>query len=421
MVFEFEIYLPKHLEEEPTYREEEVNDLDHITKDFYQELMSIFSERSNRNAYANLTDEFSDWQTERIDHDIDQRMKDAGESYEDEDEYEEKKMEYQDEMADEDDYSFDAFVDSEFAGSLASLISHYRFNDTTYGYGVTEDGYIIIEPEYEDENESFEEWHHENLKEFLKDRLDSPVSTSSYNKDYDTTWYIAEDGSLSRREPDDDYFAVEVISRKYPASQWRKLFLSTLSLFEEYGEDSLSGRPPRTNSNTGLHFGVSFDDGRKVNMLKLVILGQDSFWVKKVNREFNQYCSSQVKHLLEKLQNISKSDMVTAKVNELKGESIDKAADYIIDELDRPIKHEKYTSINFTKEDYIEFRLAGNDYYNKFRKNNMEIIEWFIYILVAAASNTLWEREYKQWLVSKFDLFVMKNPRREDEDDYDEE
>lgn len=30
-------------------------------------------------------------------------------------------------------------------------------------------------------------------------------------------------------------------------------------------------------------------------------------------------------------------------------------------------------------------------------------------------------KEYKQWIVSKFDSFVMKNPKREDENDYDEE
>lgn len=322
--FEFEIYLPKHLKEEPTYIEGEVDDLSDIHDDFFKKLISIFPKRFNENAYNKLDDEFSNWQIERIQDDIDERMKDAGESDEDEDEYENKKMEYQEEMLQDDEYSFDSFVDSEFTGSLSSLILHFEFHSTTYGYGVTDDGEIIIEPPIVNENESYEEDHHQNLKEFLKDRLDSPIEIyRGGQKNYNTTWYIEGDGSISGKEPDDDYFAVEVISKKYPASQWRKLFLSTLSLFKEYGEDSLSQRPPKTNSNTGLHFGVSFDDGRNINLLKLVILGQDSFWAKKVNREFNDFCESQVQHLLIKLKNISKSDVVTAKVNELKGESIE--------------------------------------------------------------------------------------------------
>jgi hypothetical protein len=88
--------------------------------------------------------------------------------------------------------------------------------------------------------------------------------------------------------------------------------------------------------------------------------------------------------------------------------------EYIIKQCEKQIKITKFTAINFSKKGYVEFRLAGNDYYNKFRKNNMEIIEWFIYMMVASSSSSLWEKEYKQWIVSKFDSLVLKNSKKDE-------
>lgn len=62
-------------------------------------------------------------------------------------------------------------------------------------------------------------------------------------------------------------------------------------------------------------------------------------------------------------------------------------------------------SINFSKynkngEGFIEFRLMGNDYFGDKEEANLLSMEWFLYILIASTSPTLWQDEYFSWIIN---------------------
>ena len=52
-------------------------------------------------------------------------------------------------------------------------------------------------------------------------------------------------------------------------------------------------------------------------------------------------------------------------------------------------------------EGFIEFRLAGNDYFGSDREANLRMVEWFLYILIASSTFTLWEEEYLGWVANE--------------------
>jgi hypothetical protein len=313
--FEFEIYLPKHIDDGGGYSEEaQTTDLSNYSHNYMRVLQDYFPFNNNKEAYSNIEEDFFEWQYDKIYDDIDARMKDDGIEPDD---YDVNRDQYMEDMEQESEYGFDEYIDDKFGGRLLKAAHRFDFYETKYEYGFDDYGDIIIEPGYESENDEEPLEHFEDLADFFSPRIDSPIEVNVIDKDYDTTWYIESDGSVNGNEPNSDYFGVEVMSKKYPASQWRKLFLSTLSIFEEYAEDSISKARPVTNSHTGLHFGVSFDDGRNFNMLKLVVLGQDSFWAKKVNREFNTFCSSQAKDLVRNLENLAKDEHALSYLDQL--------------------------------------------------------------------------------------------------------
>ncbi|MCA9496587.1 MAG: hypothetical protein KC589_06590 [Nanoarchaeota archaeon] len=224
------------------------------------------------------------------------------------------------------------------------------------------------------------------------------------NKNSIKNWYLEPDDSLGNAE-NEDYFPVEIVTKTYPAYKYKEVFNSLLKVLND------ENYYPKTNKQTGLHFSISFDNkelNNNINLLKLIILGQDKFFLKKLGREFNSFCKSQYNIIISKIEKLTNEYSVLTK---------DVITHHnLIKELNRSVsyKKEKYTSINFSKyqiksdNKFIEFRITGNDYLKEFKELSLRTIDWFLFIMVAASSKTLLEDEFYQKIEEISRQFVEK-------------
>lgn len=295
------------------------------------------------------------------------------------------------------DYTFEDYIDriysnlAEFAGSigLESLNEDYL----NYSF----DGNDLI-------SDSNKEAEYETLSELLEKNLgiDCRVFNEYHQnqKDSQHFWYIEPDSSLD--EEDSTYFPVEIVTKTYPAYKYKEVFNS---LFKVLNDENYH---PVANNSTGLHFSISFNDkiaNESIDPLKLVLLGSDNFFLKRLGRNFNTYCHSQFQNILRKI------DEMTSEHGLLEKEVID--IENIIEKLKDEIRFEnKYSAINFSKyqvksdNKFIEFRITGNDYIVEFKKEAIKTIDWFLFILVAASSKKLLQNEYYEKITNLSRMFV---------------
>ena len=295
------------------------------------------------------------------------------------------------------DYTFEDYIDriysnlAEFAGSigLESLNEDYL----NYSF----DGNDLI-------SDSNKEAEYETLSELLEKNLgiDCRVFNEYHQnqKDSQHFWYIEPDSSLD--EEDSTYFPVEIVTKTYPAYKYKEVFNS---LFKVLNDENYH---PVANNSTGLHFSISFNDkiaNESIDPLKLVLLGSDNFFLKRLGRNFNTYCHSQFQNILRKIEEL------TSEYGLLEKEVIDN--ENIIEKLKDEIRFEnKYSAINFSKyqvksdNKFIEFRITGNDYIVEFKKEAIKTIDWFLFILVAASSKKLLQNEYYEKITNLSRMFV---------------
>lgn len=198
------------------------------------------------------------------------------------------------------------------------------------------------------------------------------------------------------------------MTKTYPAYKYKEVFNS---LFKVLNDEDYH---PVANNSTGLHFSISFNDkiaNESIDPLKLIILGQDSFFLKKLGRNFNRYCHSQFKNVLRRIQEL------TLEYGLLEKEVIEN--EDIIEKLKDEIRFEnKYSAINFSKYQvydehgddnknrFIEFRITGNDYIVEFKKEAIRTIDWFLFIIIAASSKKLLQNEYYDKIKELSRMFV---------------
>lgn len=161
-----------------------------------------------------------------------------------------------------------------------------------------------------------------------------------------------------------------------------------------------------------MHFSISFDNkelNNNINLLKLIILGQDKFFLKKLGREFNSFCQSQYNIIISEIKKLTNKYGLLTKTAILNHSFLMKALNtgLVVDE-------EEYTSINFSKyqiqsdNKFIEFRITGNDYLKEFKELSLRTIDWFLFIMVAASSKTLLEDEFYKKIEEISRQFVEK-------------
>lgn len=241
----------------------------------------------------------------------------------------------------------------------------------------------------------------------LKTSVKAFTSYHAFEKDSSTTWYVEPDSTLDETIPSKEYFPVEIVSKTYPANEFKSIFENLKSALEENGYN------PITSKSTGLHCNLSFvsqDVNSQINLLKLVVIGQDNFWSKKIGRDGSHFCRSQlsnvengIKILVPKLKKIPTS------IEELKKNK------KFLKDLEKYIKikkEEKHWSINFSKynsgKGWIEIRIPGGDYFGTTKARNLNLIEWYLYMFIASTSDQLWETEYLSWILSKINLISEK-------------
>ena len=207
-------------------------------------------------------------------------------------------------------------------------------------------------------------------------------------KDSKKFWYIEPDESLNNSY--EDYFPVEIVTKTYPAYKYKEVFNSLIKTLRKENYNPIS------DESTGLHFSISFNDkiaNESIDYLKLIILGQDSFFLKKLGRNFNSFCHSQFKNVLRRIDNLTSEYGLLNKDTIIKENILEKLKDEIMTKI-------KYSSINFSKyqvesdDKFIEFRITGNDYLKEFKELSLRTIDWFLFIIIAASSKTLLEDEF---------------------------
>ena len=301
------------------------------------------------------------------------------------------------------DLTFEDYIDkiysnlSEFAGSIG--LSYLNEDYLNYEF----DGNDLV-------SEDNKEAEYETLSELLEKKLgiDCRIFNNYHQskKNSKHFWYIEPDTSLD--EEDSTYFPVEIVTKTYPAYKYKEVFNS---LFKVLNDENYH---PVANNSTGLHFSISFNDkiaNESIDPLKLIILGQDSFFLKKLGRNFNRYCHSQFKNVLRRIQEL------TLEYGLLEKEVIEN--EDIIEKLKDEIRFEnKYSAINFSKYQvydehgddnknrFIEFRITGNDYIVEFKKEAIRTIDWFLFIIIAASSKKLLQNEYYDKIKELSRMFV---------------
>lgn len=379
--YEFECYLDadEHETDSDLIHEEHLYD-----ENFFEVLTKYFDQRFNRRQYNNLLSDFKWWLIEL---------------HKDEEDFDE-------DDADENSEEFDDFFRFISKGSFEKVIRKYEFSidddymleDNNIYRHVEIDGRIDLETEFR------------RLASYLKGTFKCMVFHNSskkfLHKKSDEFWYVEPDSSLNDENPDEDsMFGVEIVSKTYPAHLFKEIFYKLKKALNK------GYRNPTTNSATGLHFSVSFDDAEKnsrINLLKLIILGQDTFFLKRVGRQFNEYCESQLKNVLIQIETITDALELPLTKEYLKDNTS------ILDDIEEAVsKDDKFMAINFkkykNKKGFLEFRLTGNDYFGEKEKQNLSTIEWFLYVLIASTSKTLWEDHYLSW-IENYSRSILKNP-----------
>lgn len=364
-------------------------------------LEEFFPERWNRSAYSSLDDDYNEWQDEKINEKARDLAEREFEDLLDEEQTDEKLEElieqHKEDLQSDPDFEFDSYVQERFGiRDLLNLIHHFDFDSPENELGFDRYGHLITEVEYPESDsvdvntdEINTTFHYPPLAKFLQSKVKSPVKIlSSYhneNKQYKTHWYLEPDGSLDDNVV--DYFPVEITTKIYPAYQFKELFLNTIKYISEYGAVT-------TDSSTGFHFSVSFlDSSTPIDFVKLIVLGSDKFWLKKVGRSFNNYCQSQLKKVKEVI-NDHKEDFLDLTVHNLDDKirlligKIHISKDAIVNNKFMSINLSKYSDFKF-----IEFRIGGNDYISN-KNRHLDLIEWFLYIFVIASTPNLFREEY---------------------------
>ena len=245
----------------------------------------------------------------------------------------------------------------------------------------------------------------DNFKRTFQDEFpEMKVKTGEYHSgrpkgEWENTWYFESDGSL---EADEGDMPCEIVSPPMPLE-------TTLAFLPQFWEwvDSQDGY---TNDSTGFHMSVSLPNkGTKeyynpplagksiksktydIDLVKLIMFLGDKHLLEEFDRIGNRYCEQ----AMPKLKNIIEND--PAKVQR----AMDLMKSNLIELAGKTLKQGdfgKYTSIN-PKNNYVEFRIAGGDDYEKDIAKLQTTLMRYAYALHIAGDNTLYRDEYAKKLM----------------------
>ena len=231
------------------------------------------------------------------------------------------------------------------------------------------------------------------------------VKTGEYHSgrpkgEWENTWYFESDGSL---EAEDGDMPCEIVSPPMPLE-------TTLAFLPQFWE-WVGSQAGYTNDSTGFHMSVSLPNksskeyynpplgGRSstksktydIDLVKLIMFLGDRHLLDQFDRLGNRYCEQ----AMPKLKNIIENDPTKVQ------KAMDLMKNNLIELAGTTLKQGdfgKYTSIN-PKNNYVEFRIAGGDDYEKDIAKLQTTLMRYAYALHIAGDNTLYRDEYAKKLM----------------------
>ena len=230
------------------------------------------------------------------------------------------------------------------------------------------------------------------------------VQTGEYHSrrpkgEWENTWYFESDGSL---EAEDGDMPCEIVSPPMPLE-------TTLAFLPQFWE-WVGSQAGYTNDSTGFHMSVSLPNkgtkeyynpplaGRSIksktydiDLVKLIMFLGDKHLLEQFDRISNRYCEQ----AMPKLQNVldNNPDKVQRAMDLMKSNLIELAGNTL-----KQGDFGKYTSIN-PKNNYVEFRIAGGDDYEKDIAKLQTTLMRYAYAMHIAGDNNLYREEYAKKLM----------------------
>jgi hypothetical protein len=291
-----------------------------------------------------------------------------------------------------DDYVIEAYCEDMF-NDVEDVVSTFNFSHPLHGYGDYDYEILTGEYHFEDvEVDRLQEEFYNEVYPIIKNRINrifgnQEIYVSSepheyspmFKKEHPNAWFIEPDGSLDL----DDYHErvpAEVITPRWPAS----VAIENMKLFKEKVFDFFDGSTDESDADIGCHTNISFEN-RKIDMVKLILLSNTAFWASEFDREQNRYAKNQYEHLVKKVRG----------TNGLEDMSLDDFRDLLADQISR----NKFTDINILKDEVIEFRFPGNDYFGEHFDLLINNTKWLIFSMTVAAVPELFNSQYQALLL----------------------
>jgi hypothetical protein len=399
VVLEFECYLEvsEYDEDEENYDyEPPILCLEDITDDeIYDTLTAYFSYYDNISPYRNLDSAHANY--------ITKKLKEHGEDIVTDDMIRRSKNEI----------PIEDFISEKFS-NLLELVNSYNFRNPKYGWENDDSGSNCIYTEYPPDPKERLRSKDDRMNEIADviskklniERNDIEVSVYDNidNKDPDT-WYVETDGSI---HDEDDYLAVEIVTADLPITR-------AIRIVKEFREKVFKRFNGYTNKSVGAHINIRLpyaisdydvdekpDDYNPIDMLKAVVLTNDPVWADQFDRVDNKWATSQYMRIERACRELEDG----LNVNE------------VIDRVKRKVSTKKYNSINFGKDNMLEFRFPGNNYLgnDEMFEAYLETIKWCVFMSVLAIHPDLFRQEF----LARMMKLYMKSRKPVDEPDMDE-
>ena len=203
----------------------------------------------------------------------------------------------------------------------------------------------------------------------------------------ETTWIFEPDSSLDNPEDDGDG-GIELVS---PPMNLEDGLAALENVF-----DWAKSNGYYTNRSTGFHIGVSIPNQTMENIdhLKVIMLLGDEYVLKAFNRAGSRWTKSSFDQAKREVRGRNAKKNVPAILDKMRGglEDIAKAE---INKLLVP-RGDRYVSVNI-KPNYIEFRSAGGNYFEKYEEIRKTMLR-YVRVIGAAADSEDAKQEYQKKL-----------------------
>lgn len=187
-------------------------------------------------------------------------------------------------------------------------------------------------------------------------------------------WYVEKDISLIDTKTE---AGIEIVSAQYPADK-------IIEMVRKFKTEVYDYFKCTTDDSTGGHINIRIPNDSVVDFVKMIILTNDKRWSEPYGRFNNHWAQSHYQQLLITLRRLPD------------GLSFSE----ILDSLKKAVNIKKYFSINFLKDNMIEFRFPGNSYLdgNMF-EHYLDTIKWCIFMTIIGISPNLFKKEYYSKIV----------------------